>query len=272
MANADVEAKVFTRFTAIMANFAGESVVCVAGNNPPDILCTRDARRIGIELSEWIDEAQIADEKPQYQREEEFLTVIDSRHEPPPTHIGRIIFFEQEGIRLQQRDAQQFRQELYAFINDVDQRWETFDGHDERPGVDFDENDFAEYPTLGRYTHSLECAAQQYDPSTSGDEWIMFMAHGGVYAPDDALQAAITTLEKKMSKYATLKADEHLDELYLLLYYDQGWAYNTPYHTPTFGFNDIAHGLRAVATNDHGRFDKIFLFIPETDEVAQIYP
>lgn len=272
MANPDVEAKVFHRFTTIMANFAGEPVACAPGNNPPDILCTHDARRIGIELSEWLDEAQIATEKPQYQREEEFLKIIDSKRETPPTHVGRIIFFEQEGLRLPQRDAPQFRQELYAFISDVDQRWQTFDGHDERPGVDFDQDDFTGYPTLARYTHSLECTGQQYDRSTSGDEWIMFMAHGGAYAPDDALQAAIATLKKKTAKYATLKADEHLDELYLLLYYDQGWAYNTPYHTPTFGFNDIANALRAVAANDHGQFDKIFLFIPETDDVAQIYP
>ena len=272
MANPDVEEKVFNRFTALAANFADEHVTCRLGNNPPDILCTHEARRIGIELSEWIDEAQIANEKPQYQREEEFLNVIDSRHETPPTHIGRIIFFEQDGIRLQQRDAQQFRHELYAFIKDIDQRWHTFDGHDEQPGVDFDDGDFAQYATLARYTHSVECTAQQYNPSNPGDEWIMFMAHGGAYAPDDALQAAIATLEKKTSKYATLKADEHLDDLYLLLYYDQGWAYNTPYHTPTFGFNDIANALRTVATNDHGQFDKIFLFIPETDEIAQIYP
>lgn len=95
---------------------------------------------------------------------------------------------------------------------------------------------------------------------------------GAAYSPDDALQAAVAALQKKVAMYTTLKDDEHLDELYLLLYYDQGWAYNTPFHTPTFGFPDIANTMREIAAHNHGQFDKIFLFIPATSDVAQIYP
>jgi len=272
MASAQIEQKVFDHFLAITPTLAGRPLTCTLGANPPDILCTDNDHRIGIEMSEWLDEAQIANEKPQYQREEEFLNVINSKTVPPPTNIGRIMFFEHEGIRLATTDAQAFRKELYACINDLDARWHTFDGHDEPPGVDIHTTDLAAYPTLATYTHSLGCTAQQYDSSTLGDEWIAFMSHGGAYAPDTALDAAITTLQKKTSMYATLKADEHLAELYLLLYYDQGWAYNTPFTTPTFGFDDVASALRTIAANDHGQFDRIFLFIPATDAVAEIYP
>lgn len=273
MTKQQIEEKVFDQFIKLLPNFAGRPVTWTPGANPPDILCTdKSEKRIGVELSEWVDEAQIANEKPQYQREEEFLKVIDSKKAPPPTNIGDITFFEQEGIRLQPNDAQQFRKELYDFIANLDQKLQTLDDHDDPQGVDIENNDFANYPALAKYTHSLGCVSQQHHPTQQGTEWIHFMSHGGAYSPDDALQAAIITLQKKTSMYATLKADEHLNELHLLLYYDQGWAYNTPFHAPNFGLPQIANALRNTAATDHGQFERIFLFIPTTKHSATIYP
>lgn len=273
MASSEIEKKVFDQFITINPMFAGRPVKWSLGANPPDVLCIdSDAQRIGVEMSEWVDEGQIAREKPQYQREEAFLKVIDSKSVPPPKNIGGVTFFEQEGVRLSPSDAEQFRKELYAFIIELDDHWQTLDGYDERPGVDLENEDFVAHPTLAMYTHSLGCVSRQYEPSQRGDEWIGFMSHGGAYSPDTALDAAIIALRKKTNMYATLEADESLDELYLLLYYDQGWAHNTPFISPTFGFAQIAEGLRAVAAGDHGQFERIFVFIPATKEIADIYP
>lgn len=273
MASPEIEKKVFDQFITISPTFAGRPVTCSIGANPPDILCIDSGgQRIGVEMSEWVDEEQIAREKPQYQREEALLKVIDSKSVPPPKNIGVVTFFEQEGLRLRPSDAKQFRDELYAFIVELDDHWQMLDGYDERPGVDLSNEDFAGYPTLARYTQSLGCVSQQYEPSQRGDEWISFMSHGGAYNPDTALDAAITALQKKTNMYATLKADANVGELCLLLYYDQGWAYNTPFTTPNFGLAQIAEGLRAIAESDHGQFERIFVFIPATKEVADIYP
>jgi len=116
MASAQVEQMVFDAFTRICPNFAGRQVTCSPGANPPDFLCVDSAgARIGVELSEWLDEDQIARERPQYQVEEQFLEVIQSRKVQPPAQIGAIWIFENEGRRLQSNEASGFRDQLYRF-------------------------------------------------------------------------------------------------------------------------------------------------------------
>ena len=75
-----------------------------------------------------------------------------------------------------------------------------------------------------------------------------------------------------MPKYANLHADENLSELYLLLYYDQGWVYNSPYRSLHYGFLDVASELRVVTKTEHGRFDRVFLFDALDTKLAQVYP
>ena len=53
---------------------------------------------------------------------------------------------------------------------------------------------------------------------------------------------------------------------------DQGFHYNTPFDAPGVGFADVAAYLRDVAATDHGAFDRIFLFVVATNDLAQLYP
>jgi len=270
MASAEVENKVFEQFTRQLPTFAGRPVTWAAGENPPDFLCTDNAgNRIGVELSEWLDETQIAQERPQYQREEEFLAVIRSRDEPPPKNIGNIWIFANENVRLSASEALEFRTQLYAFINDLDQRWSTIEDHDDPQGTDVD--DFSGFPLLQKYLSGLMCWSQSRHHTYQGNEWIAFMNHGGGYSPDTAVEALERTLSRKTAKYSTLHADQRLAELYLLLYYDQGFHYNTPFDAPGHGFAEIARHLTNLAAQDHGVFQRIFLFIPATKDLARVY-
>ena len=117
----------------------------------------------------------------------------------------------------------------------------------------------------------MMCWSQRWHPTKLGYEWIAFMSHGGAYSPDSAVDALEASLRRKTAKYASLKTDQNLSELHLLLYYDQGYHYNTPFDAPDFGFVEIASHLTQVAATEHGAFDRIFLFIPATREVARVY-
>jgi hypothetical protein len=81
-------------------------------------------------------------------------------------------------------------------------------------------------------------------------------------------------LNKKTSKYHDLHRRQSLDELYLVIYYDQGWFYNTPFAAPGIGFRQIAEIAAQVAADNHGVFQKIFLFnsLYRDQEVVQLWP
>jgi hypothetical protein len=270
MASADVEAKVFAQFKDQTPEFAGAPVTCSPGPNPPDFICVDETGyRIGVELSEWLDEDQIARERPQYRRESEFLEAINSREVSPPKHIGNICIFETEGLRLHANEAADFRKQLYAFISNLDDRWESMEDHDDPQGADI--HDFDGYPLLQKYLAAMNCRSQRWFETHDGNEWIVFMNHGGAYSPESAVNALKVTLARKTQKYATLHDDQRLTKLFLLIYYDQGFHYNTPFDAPGYGFDEIAVELAALAAIDHGVFEGIWLFIPATGDIAKLY-
>ena len=83
--------------------------------------------------------------------------------------------------------------------------------------------------------------------------------------------ALLERLGDKIKKYAAKPAG--LSEFSLLVYYDQAWGYNTPVETLTFKFKDAARVASAFIGDDPGRFDRIFLFVPqEEQQVFQLYP
>jgi hypothetical protein len=81
-------------------------------------------------------------------------------------------------------------------------------------------------------------------------------------------------LNKKTFKYHDLRHQQNLDELYLLIYYDQGWFYNTPFAAPGFGFREIAEIAAQLAANNPEPFQKFFLFNPlyGDQEAVQLWP
>ncbi len=270
MSSANVEKKVFEQFTEQLPTFAGRPVKWAPGPNPPDFICTdSNGNRIGVELSEWLDESQISCERPRYQREREILLVIASRREPPPSNIGNIWIFRNEGVELTESHASEFRSQLYAFISDLDQRWSMIEDHDDPQGVHID--DFPGYPLVQKYLTGLVCWSQAHHRAYPGIDWIVFMNHGGAYSPETALEALERTLKRKTTKYQTLHAEQELAELYLLLYYDQGFHYNTPFDTPGHGFSQIVQHLSRLTVQEHGVFQRIFLFIPATRDLARVY-
>jgi len=65
-----------------------------------------------------------------------------------------------------------------------------------------------------------------------------------------------------------------LDELHLVWHYcDEALLYNTLPGAPEFDFAAVASRVANVLANDHGVFNRIFLFNPyDARKVLQVYP
>lgn len=260
------ERAIFEAFVRFVPNFAGRPVDWGNGADPPDVLCHSNGIRIGIELAEWLDQWHIANGKKQEREDDSYRPVLRQAVEIPLRHITEIWMVPSR--YLQPSDAAPFARELFAFVRELDACWPQRDDADDPQGCDIE--DFSGYSTLTKYLAGLECYGTRR-PSPAR-EWLNMYGVGAAYDPDDAVQALQSVLAKKCAKYETLRSDQQLDELYLLLYYDQGWQYNPPYESPDWGFGDVVRSLRAAAATMHGRFDRIFLFDSVNRRAGEIWP
>jgi hypothetical protein len=82
MGNPVAEKAAFGAFLAAAPDFAGDAVQrwCQPKQDPPDVLCaTTTGRQVGMELTEWLDQGQIAEAIP---------LVLEAKHvSPTPGHI-----------------------------------------------------------------------------------------------------------------------------------------------------------------------------------------
>jgi len=90
------------------------------------------------------------------------------------------------------------------------------------------------------------------------------------------VQAAVDRILAKVEGYEdqNLHVLHALDELHLVCHYcDEALLYNTAARTPGFEFAAVASRVAEVLADDHGIFNRIFLFNPyEARKVLQVYP
>ena len=84
---------------------------------------------------------------------------------------------------------------------------------------------------------------------------------GGSYSPEDAIDALIQRLRDKTAKYQNLKWDQKLNDLCLVVYYNRALLWNTPYDGINGGIDAAVAQARVLMRQDHGPFDKVFLFL-----------
>lgn len=267
------EKLIFEAFYRTLPGFAGREIEWKLGPNPPDILCFDDAgRQIGVELVEWLNEAQIKASKIREKSEQSFLQVIRSQDISPPSNIGLVWLSSKLLVPLREADAEKFRLELFALIESENLKWEI--NLDQQTAGSYFYQDFSNYPYLKRYLASIQFFSRARFNTSRGARWIRFPTPTFAYSPEESIDSLIESIKKKTSKYIDLHRQESLDELYLLVYYDQGWFYNTPFNAPGVDFSNIAERVAQFVATDHGIFQKIFLFnsLYGNQEAIQLWP
>ena len=277
MGNPVAEKTVFAAFLAAAPDFAGDAVQnwSQPKQDPPDVLCTTAAgRQVGLELTEWLDQGQIAEAKGMETIEESIRKAI--RPEPPNNteHIHFAWLLTLPRARVKPADAGMFRTELLQLVDEVDHRWDAEQFWQSPQGCWW--TDFGRYPVLGKYLSQVHffprSAFRNWSSTKGGQHWLTFPMRGGAYSEDSMVAALQDRLADKIQKYVA--RPDGLDEFDLLVHYDLAWVYNSPVETLTFKFADAARAGTDFIGDDPGAFDRIFLFVPhnEAQAVFRLYP
>ena len=213
--------------------------------DPPDIECyLHDNRTIGLELTNWLDEKQIASAKGQESIEEPFrraLHMVSNQTQ----HFQLVWMNAKE--RLRKGDEAALRDEMIHLIAFLDERWATEPRWQSPQG--FDWNDFASYPTLARYFVSLEIHARhtpRLATESSAPGWLSFPCRGEAYSPDWSVDALCRNILAKIAKYSAKPTG--LANFFLLVHYDfKAYAYNSPVEGIGFSYPEaVAESSRRL--------------------------
>ena len=225
----------------------------------PDVIAvTASGKRIGVELKSWVNREQIAEARKQERIQDNILKAIGKQPPNETQHIG-CVWLNPKEVRFDARDAADFRKQMFALIQEVDDKWSKKPKRDK--DYSQDESDFSSSPTLEKYLDRV-----RFFPASRRHlriRWIRFPDHGTFYSPNDMRETLRSSLiaHKTDARYKDLKDRVGLDEVYLLVHYDfKAFAYNTPFDAPNFGFKQAAEFASQVLNGNGGYFDRIFLF------------
>jgi hypothetical protein len=287
----DDEREAWMGFITAAPQFTGEKIASwVDGPDPPDVLCmSASGKKIGVELTKWVQQAQLQDAISRKHLEDTFLTVIASENQPRPEDIG-CVHLHDRSLKIAQKDARNFRCQVFELLAAENGKpapvpldtgalipagyWNTVQNWNNQQGAKV--SDFAAYPTLKKYLKDLWIFPRQGPQELlPGEPWICFELNGGSYSPNWMAQAACCNTWKKIIKYETegIPAKQGLDEFYLVCFYcDEALLNNTPIGGPGFGFEQIAAQIERALSCAPRVFDGVFLYHPhEKLKVLRVY-
>jgi hypothetical protein len=271
MGNQAEERAVFEGFLAELPLFAGVAVKdwWQPKQDPPDVEAELDdGRKIGIELTSWLEESQIGREKRVEVIENSFRDAIN----PEPSNQTEHIFFVwlAPKRRLDKSDATAFRTELLALTEEIDKGWANIPWSDSPQ--DFDWKDFTKYPALAKYLDSIDVHPRRAGQQKGGLHWLTFPMRGGAYSPDWMVDALVECVTAKTAKYSAKPPG--VAEFHLLVHYDKAFFYNTPVQGVDFGYAEAVRAAAAKIGSAVGMFDRIFVYVPVADgkKAFELYP
>jgi hypothetical protein len=275
MGNPAEEKLVFESFLLAAPLFGEADVVDrpQPGNDPPDIECKLvNGRKIGIELTSWLDRKQITRAKPKEYWE---ISIREAIKPVPPNETEHIHVFRMFPKRtMRGTDAAAFRRELLKLTEEIDQQWSSGGEWDTPQG--FLWHNFSTYPILGEYLEAVDIQTRIPSLPTTMEKgdlgWITFPMRGGGYSPDWMVDALCECIWAKIAKYSEKPAG--VDEFHLLIHYDRAFHYNTPVIGIDFGYAEAVQAAAARVGSTVGAFEKIFVFVPinEKQQVFRMYP
>jgi hypothetical protein len=216
---------------ATFPDFAGQPLSWAKvpdGQDPPDFLGTSPDRKIGLELIEWLDGAQMGPAKTREARRLDALRILRSewKSQYAPQHF-RGAFVDALEQKIAVTDEAGLRKEFFECAAEVDRTWHT---HPERRGTAIELADLSAYPLMKSYFGGI----RYIGGAPHGFCWIDVQSDGGAYDPSITIETLKQALDKKLRDYSTSEKQAHLqghalNELYLLVHGGfNAYAYNSP--------------------------------------------
>ena len=270
------EKTIFQAFIKVAPEFAGE--IISEWYQPedetdfPDIVCTsQSGRRIGVEIGEWLNEGEIGAAKGMERIQESILGTIGKQSDNNTEYIHVVLLLPKAQARVKPQDADAFRKELFAYIQEVDRRWPQERFWQSPQGFQAGVEDLATHPTLQEYLESITFFPSNWyegwPPNgrevkrkwPPGQDWILFPGKGGSYSKNTMLQPFYELLSEKKKHYGS--AGTGFDYLVLLILYNSALIYNSPVETPHFKFEDAVRAAKEFINDDPDPFHSVLLFI-----------
>jgi len=234
-------------------------------SDPPDVECDlEDCSTIGIELTNWLDEQQIANAKSQESIEDPFRRAL---FEVPneTRHFQSVWMGVKEKERLRKGDEAALKCQMTLLMAYLDKRWEAESDWQSPQG--FNWNDFTEYPTLGRYFVNLDSHPRRTSQSAAVPPalgWLTFPCPGRPYSADCTVVALFQNINAKIAKYSAKPTG--LANFFLLVHYDfKAFAYNSPVKGLSFSYPEAVAEVSRRLGGATGVFDGIFVYVDTTD-------
>jgi hypothetical protein len=269
----DDEKELWRSFLAAEPAFAGESIgSAIDGPDPPDVLCaTLSGKRIGVELATWSssDRDRLAS---WVSFEDGYLRIIESANHARPAHIGWV-WLRPRRSSVKPEEVPDFREQLYEFLareNSLsDPEW------DQPLGAEV--SNFFGFPIVADYLDSVWIfPRRQLERLQPGQDWIKFEGTEMSLAPSWVFGAAIDRVVTKIAEYEerSLHVTHSLHELHLVCRCDESLLSADFIPRPSkLDFRSFAARIGNVLADEHGVFNRIFLFSPyEAPRVLQVYP
>ena len=222
----------------------------------------RDGRTIGLEITNWLDEQQIRNDKREESLEEPFRRALHLV--PNETEHVRLVWMCVKD-RLRKGDEPALIAEMTGLVAYLDKRWET--EPDWQSPQEFVWNDFANYPALARYLVNLDIYPRRArravaEPAALG--WLTFPYPGGAYSPNSMVDALCANINAKIAKYSAKPAGSVA--FFLLVHFDfKAYANNSPVEAIGFGYPEaVAEASRRLG-GATGVFDGIFVYVDTAD-------
>jgi hypothetical protein len=206
--------------------------------------------------------------------QESMLSAIGDQGENKTEYIYFLWLLPKPKARVKPADAAAFRNELFAFIHEVDSRWPNEQMWQSPQGYWALDAEFGTYPTLQKYLKGIQFFPsdwyegwppnmQKVKRRWGGDEWILFPASGGPYSHHTMLEALFELIADKLAHYGG--AGTGFDHLCLLIHYNSALIYNSPVETLRFTFEDAVKAAQEFVGDDAKPFNSIMLFIAVDD-------
>lgn len=270
------EKAIFEAFLKAAPKFAGEEIA--EWNQPadkntfPDVICRSiSGRRVGVELGEWLNKAEMQAAKSMEGIQSSILATIGQQGPNTTENIYLVWLLPKLNGRIKPRDVAEFRRQLFRCIQECDQRWPDEGCWHIPEGHWVQGDELAAYPALAKYVHRVQLFPKErcegWPPSGRmvkrrwpvGHNWITFPVRGGSYSEETMLQPLLHLLLEKKEHYGA--AGLGFDHLSLVVYYNQALLYNSPVETDGFTFHEPVAAAAQFLGDDPDPFHNIYLFV-----------
>ena len=193
------EWQIFQAFCEIQPDFAGrplkdwDRVV----DDPPDFLCHDfSGKRIGVELTEWLNENQIASNKAWQNLDAVYSSIICSEQEIPPRNIELVtIQPDPKGRRPLELEGKEFRRQLFDLIREISS---ILEASPHRSLQNCERFKFPNHPSLSKHLAWIKFWPCRATERIAGDKWVGVQSwSGGFYSPTLMVDTLIESIRKR---------------------------------------------------------------------------